>query len=96
MKKVLFAVVAVGILFVSGCGNSWELTKKNLKSNYVGGIEREYKIYTIDGKLLQTITGTSYWEHSNGTVIMEITIYNVKTDKKFEIVGNFIITAEEK
>lgn len=96
MKKLYLAILAISMLFICGCGNGWELWKKDFKSDYAGGLEREYNIYTINGQLIKTISGTSYWTHSNGTVVMDVTIYNVKTNKKIDMVGNFIVIGEEK
>ena len=43
MKTLMIAIM--GCLLLSGCGNDWEMTKKNFKSNY-SELPRKVVVYS--------------------------------------------------
>ena len=58
MKTLMIAIM--GCLLLSGCGNGWEMTKKNFKSNYS---ELPRKVVVYDSFKAETIwefTGIVY------------------------------------
>lgn len=61
MKKILAAAGLVCVsLFAAGCGNGWELTKKNFKSDY-SELYRTIKVYDSFTKdVLWEYTGVMY------------------------------------
>lgn len=55
MKRLLFSVALCSL--VAGCGNEWEMTKKNFKANYIS-LKREVVVYdSMCGKELWRFTG---------------------------------------
>lgn len=59
MKRKLSAVLIAAslMLVLSGCGQSWERTKKDLKSEYGGGLERSVEVIGIDGEVIKKYEG---------------------------------------
>lgn len=58
MKRMLFSIAALSL--VVGCGNNWEMTKKNFKSDYTS-LKREVVVYdSMCGKELWRFTGVVY------------------------------------
>lgn len=51
-------ILLIGLFIFTQCtGASWERTKKDLKSNYGGGIEREVTVYSYTGEKINSWTG---------------------------------------
>jgi hypothetical protein len=60
MKKKLIAGILLAGLSLStlaGCGESWERTKKNLESEYGGGLNRVLTIYDANGNVIKQYEG---------------------------------------
>lgn len=58
MKKLI--PIVFGVAFLCGCGNDWEITKKNLKSDF-GDLTRHVVVYdSWSGKVLWEYTGDVY------------------------------------
>ena len=58
MKTLMIAIM--GCLLLSGCGNGWEMTKKNFKSNY-SELPRKVVVYdSFKTKPIWEFTGIVY------------------------------------
>lgn len=59
MKKKIVALLAASslALVLSGCGQSWERTKKDLASEYGGGLERTVDVIGINGEVIKHYEG---------------------------------------
>lgn len=59
MKRKALAVLAAGVVVTSlvGCGQSWERTKKNISSEYGGGLNRVVTVYNQQGEVIKTYDG---------------------------------------
>lgn len=59
MKNKVAMTLAVGVIMVSlaGCGQSWERTKKNIASEYGGGLSRTVTVYDQQGNSIKTYEG---------------------------------------
>lgn len=65
----IIKLVAIGILtaVMAGCGNSWEMTKKNWKSNY-SELPRHVKVYdSLSKEILWEYDGEMYLSESSHT-----------------------------
>ena len=73
MKKGLMIIVlVVGTLFATtGCAsiNKWS---KDLESEYGNGLNRIVKVYSMDGKLLETYEGKINIEYDDNRVIFQV------------------------
>lgn len=90
-KKIIavlsLTIVCCGLL--TACGESWERTKKDLDSNYNGGLKRTISVYSYDGNLLKTYEGKcDIEENDSGKVLFDI-------DGKRIIIYNAVVIAEE-
>jgi hypothetical protein len=58
-KKLITGVLLAGLSLatLAGCGESWERTKKNLESEYGGGLERVLTIYDANGNVIKRYEG---------------------------------------
>jgi hypothetical protein len=58
-KKLLAGILLAGLSLstLTGCGESWERTKKNLESEYGGGLERVLTIYDANGNVIKRYEG---------------------------------------
>lgn len=52
MKKKVATILVLGVVMMSlvGCGQSWERTKKNMASEYGGGLNRTVTVYDQKGE----------------------------------------------
>lgn len=59
MKKKALVVLAAALVATSlvGCGQSWERTKKNISSEYGGGLNRVITVYDQQGNAIKTYEG---------------------------------------
>ena len=58
MKTLMIAII--GCLLLSGCGNGWEITKKNFKSNY-SELPRKVVVYdSFKAEPIWEFTGIVY------------------------------------
>lgn len=58
MKTLMIAII--GCLLLSGCGNDWEMTKKNFKSNY-SELPRKVVVYdSFKAEPIWEFTGIVY------------------------------------
>ena len=55
MKKIAF-ILAVLVL-LTGCGEAWKRTVKDLESNFGGGINRSVTVFDYQGDTLANWTG---------------------------------------
>ena len=55
MKKIAFILVTLFLL--TGCGEAWKRTVKDLESNYNGGINRSITVFDYQGDTLANWTG---------------------------------------
>lgn len=64
MKKLM---IVLGLTaFLAGCGNSWEVTKKEMKSD-LGDLKREVKVYdSLSKETLWEYTGDVYLTKDSG------------------------------
>lgn len=58
-KKLLAGILLAGLSLatLTGCGESWERTKKNLESEYGGGLERVLTVYDANGNMIKRYEG---------------------------------------
>lgn len=94
MKKKLAALLvgASALAVLSGCGESWERTKKDLSSEYDGGLNRTVEVIGIDGEVIKKYEGKFDVEADESKVKFlkdgkVVVIYRSQTD---------IIVVEEK
>lgn len=92
-KKIAALIVGVSLVgLLSGCGESWERTKKDLTSEYGGGLNRTVEVIGINGEVIKKYEGKFDVEADenkvkfihNGKVVI---LYRSQTD---------IIVVEEK
>lgn len=59
MKKKALVVLTAALVATSlvGCGQSWERTKKNISSEYGGGLNRVITVYDQQGNAIKTYEG---------------------------------------
>ncbi|WP_336772316.1 DUF5052 domain-containing protein [Paenibacillus sp. MMO-58] len=59
MKKKLAVIagMAVLMLLMSGCGESYERYQKDLQSEYHGGLQRSLKVYSATGEQIAEYEG---------------------------------------
>jgi hypothetical protein len=90
MKKLLVAVLLSVLLFTS-CGMGWENWKKNVKSDFGGGLEREIVVSNmLTGETVWEYNGVAYIEGESTAGNITIVFYdkNNKT-KKADFLGTF-------
>jgi uncharacterized lipoprotein len=57
-KKIAALLLTVSLVTIlSGCGETWERTKKDLTSEYGGGLERVVEVINIDGEVIKRYEG---------------------------------------
>ncbi|UDY80694.1 DUF5052 family protein [Geobacillus phage GR1] len=57
-KKIAALLLTISLVIVlTGCGESWERTKKDLVSEYTGGLERVVEVINIDGEVIKRYEG---------------------------------------
>lgn len=93
MKKILMIIVlVVGTLFATtGCAsiNKWS---KDLESEYGNGLNRIVKVYSMDGKLLETYEGKIDIDYEDNRVL-----FQVNSGNRIAIYGNTaVVVVEEK
>lgn len=59
MKNRAAMILVLGVIMTSlvGCGQSWERTKKNIASEYGGGLSRTVTVYDQQGNSIKTYEG---------------------------------------
>lgn len=78
------------ILMISGCGNSWEMTKKNYQSDY-GELRREITIVnSFTGEIIWKYDGITYIQNSSEGDI-SILFYENGKPKKADFIGQGLI-----
>lgn len=75
-KKVIYITVMVmSILIImtalSACGEKWERQKKDIESEYSGGLKRELIIYSATGEEVWRFVGKFDIEYSNGRILFD-------------------------
>ena len=93
MKKGLMIIVLIiGVLFTTtGCA-SWNKWTKDLESEYGNGLNRVVKVYSMDGKLLETYEGKIDINYEDNRVLFQINGGN-----RIAIYGNTaVVVVEEK
>ena len=63
IKKIIIPVVIASVAFLSGCGNSWEVTKKNWNSDF-GDLQRHVKVY-------DSFTKETVWEYTGDVYLTD-------------------------
>lgn len=56
-KALIVLIAAVTLANLTGCGQSWERTKKSLVSEYAGGLYRVVTVYDQQGNIIKTYEG---------------------------------------
>lgn len=94
MKNLLFGIVASAL--VAGCGNSWEMTKKNFRSNYID-LKREVVVYdSVSGKELWRFTGVVYLSDASKPGNLSFVYKDNRGEyRKVDFLG-YIVTASMK
>ena len=66
-KKFLAFILGVSLVFgMTGCSASFKRGMVDIKSNWVGGLNRTITVYTADGKKLATYSGKIDIETNDG------------------------------
>lgn len=88
--KIVSLVASLALLLtLTGCGESWERTKKDWDSNYNGGLKRTISVYSYDGNLLKKYSGKcDIEENESNKVLFDI-------NGKRVIIYNAVVIAEE-
>lgn len=98
MKRKTMKIIAllVLVLMLASCGNSWELTKKNLASDYTE-LERSVTVYdSLTEAVLWTFSGVCYISDSGPGDISIIFYDEAGKTKKADFIGRTIsVTAIE-
>lgn len=69
MKKMfVISMIALGLTTLTGCSESFERFKKEITSNYDGGLERKMIIYSESGEVLAEYEGRFDIEYSEGRI----------------------------
>ena len=73
MKKtiMIITVATISLFMFTGCA-SWNSTVKNWESELGNGLNRVVKVYSMDGKLLETYEGRIDIDYDNDRVIFQI------------------------
>jgi hypothetical protein len=92
MKKIIiFTVLILMVIVLSGCGESFQRSVKSFTSEYTGGLERKVEVYSSSGQLLKTY---------EGKLDIETNEYGSKVlfdmDGKRTIIYNATVIVEEK
>ena len=88
--KIVSLVASLALLLtLTGCGESWERSKKDWDSEYNGGLERTISVYSYEGNLLKTYKGKCDIEENElNKILFDI-------DGKRVIIYNAVVIAEE-
>ena len=87
MRKILLVVVLVMVL--SGC-ESWQRTKKDISSDFSGGISRTLTVYDYTGKEIKKYEGKFDIQETEGNKI------KFDMNGKRTIIYNAVVICEEK
>lgn len=73
MKKGLMIIILIigGLFMTTGCA-SWNSNVKDWQSEFGNGLNRVVKVYSMDGKLLETYEGRIDIEYDDSRVIFQI------------------------
>lgn len=79
-KTIIISMTMVIMAGMTGC-ESWKRFKKGIHSDVNGGLNREVKVYSYDGKLIHTYKGKFDIQSNENKVLFDIkgkrvTIYN--------------------
>lgn len=96
MKKIIAVILSAVVL--TGCGEHWEKTKKNIRSDWGGGLRRHVVVKDLKGETIWEYTGRCY---INGTSTAgDVTIMFKSSDgesRKADFIGHgFSISAVEE
>jgi uncharacterized lipoprotein YehR (DUF1307 family) len=92
MKKVIVMLFVLFIaLTLTSCGASWEQTKKNWKSDYDGGIDREITVVNMrTGELVWSYTGKCYIDSTSTAGDITVIYYDeMGMSKKADFIGSY-------
>lgn len=67
-KTMIVAFIFTAVLFLAGCA-SWERFKKDVGSNFDGGLERTVTVYNANGDVLKTYEGKIDLETTEGGIV---------------------------
>lgn len=94
MKKIL--IVLAAMLLLTGCGESWKRTVKDIQSNYGGGINRAVTVFDYQGDTLARWTGkfdVQFDTSGAGQVLFDRV--NEKGERKRVVIQGGIVINEE-
>ena len=74
---------------LSGCTEGFKRWKKDLSSNYQGGLERTVTVYDYNGKLIKEYSGRMDVENTNGVTKFDL-------EGKRVMIKDAIVITEEK
>ena len=91
-KRFMIIALVVGVIFTTtGCAsiNKWS---KNWESEFGNGLNRIVKVYSMDGKLLETYEGKIDIDYEDNRVL-----FQVNGGNRIAIYGNTaVVVVEEK
>lgn len=89
--KVLGFLTGFMIVFLLtvSCGNHWEVTKKEWKSDY-GNLERRITVYNINGDVVWDYSGSCYITESSSNGNLTVIYYVDNAAKKADFFGNML------
>lgn len=94
MKRFIFAILCATMM--CGCGNNWEITKKNFKSDF-GDLERHVVVYdSWSNKTLWEYTGFVYLRESGQGNYSFMYYDEYGTVRKNDYIGNHIAIMMEE
>lgn len=94
MKRFIFAVLCATLM--CGCGNDWEITKKNFKSDF-GDLERHVVVYdSWSNKTLWEYTGFVYLREAGQGNYSLMYYDEYGTVRKNDYIGNHIAIIMEE
>lgn len=71
-KKLMIMILVVGTLFATtGCA-TFKKWGKNIESEFGNGLNRIVKVYSVDGKLLETYEGKIDIDYNDNRVIFQV------------------------
>lgn len=86
----LAAVIALAVISMSGCDESWERMQKSQQSEYEGGLNRTVTVYSYTGEKIAEYTGKfDIQENDAGTKVL------FDKDGKRTIIYNAVVIAQE-
>ena len=89
MKK--FIVLLLVVLLFTSCGMGWEQAKKDLKSDFGGGIDRQITVMNLyTGEVVWEFSGIAYIDDNSSTGDFSVIFKDVNgKTKKADFIGLF-------